>query len=244
MKAIRGILDYGYGLYAWLVFGLVLPVCGGLILLARRAPVARVVARGAARVVFLLTGMRVSAHGLHRLPRGPHILLVNHTSFLDPLALVALLPARPGYAFVTRQQYRSQSLLCPLLRVLGTVVLRWPDSLHRSSNVTLLRIPLRRGGNLVIFPEGRFVPEEGLEHFHSGAFVAAASEMVPVVVAGLHGARTALRLGSWLPRRTPIELKIGAVLVPEGKDEHSLSRLIEAARAAMLPLTGESDAER
>jgi 1-acyl-sn-glycerol-3-phosphate acyltransferase len=95
----------------------------------------------------------------------------------------------------------------------------------------------------VIFPEGRFVPEEGLGHFHSGAFVAAASEKVPIVIAGLHGARTALRLGSWLPRRAAIELRIGAVLMPDGKDAVSLSRLSEEAREAMLPLTGEKDAE-
>jgi 1-acyl-sn-glycerol-3-phosphate acyltransferase len=243
MKPLRRLLEWSYAAYAWCVFSLVLLLFGGLAVLLRRPSYARPAARAAARAMLVLTRMPVSAQGRRRLPHGPHILLVNHTSFLDPLVLIALLPALPGYAFVTRQQYRSQALLCPLVRALGAIVMRDRGALHNSSNVSLLRIALRRGDNLVIFPEGRFVPEEGLGHFHSGAFVAAASEKVPIVIAGLHGARTALRLGSWLPRRAAIELRIGAVLMPDGKDAVSLSRLSEEAREAMLPLTGEKDAE-
>lgn len=242
MKPVRRILEWCYGAYAWLVFAIVLLLAGSIIAMLRRPRYSRPLARGAARTIFLLAGIRISAQGLGRLPHEPHILLVNHTSFLDAIVLVALLPARPGYAFVARQQYRSQAVLCPLLRAIGTIVLQDADSLHRSSNVSLLRIALRRRDNLIVFPEGRFTPEEGLGHFHTGAFVAAASEKVPLVIAGLHGARTVFRLGNWLPRHAAIELKIGAVLIPQGKDEDSLSRLSEAAYEAMLPLTGETDA--
>jgi 1-acyl-sn-glycerol-3-phosphate acyltransferase len=105
-----------------------------------------------------------------------------------------------------------------------------------------LRLALKRSSNLIVFPEGRILPQEGLGHFHSGAFIAAAAEHVPIVVAGIHGAREALRLGSWLPRRRAIELRIGPVLLPHGKDKAALSRLAEAAHRAMEPLTGETDA--
>ena len=243
MKPARCILGWCYGIYAWTVFAMVLLLAGSIIVVLRQPRHARLVARGAARAMFRLAGLQVSAQGLDRLPRAPHILLVNHTSFLDAIALTALLPARPGYAFATRQQYRSQALLCPLLRALGTIVLQGGDTPHKPSNISLLRMALRRGDNLVVFPEGKFVPEAGLGHFHTGAFVAAASEKVPLVIAGLHGARTVLRLGSWLPRRTEIEFKIGAVLVPQGKDENALSQLGHAAREAMLPLTGEPDVD-
>lgn len=241
MKRLRTVIDWIYGCYAWSVVLFVIAFAGSLIVLLRRPQHGRPVARVATRLLFKLGGMPMSVQGLERLPREPHILLLNHTSFLDPIALTALLPARPGYAFVARQQYRRQSVLCPLLKALGLVLLRDDGSSHGHANVSLLRLALRRGSNLIVFPEGRIVRQEGLGHFHSGAFIAAAAEHAPIVVAGIHGAREALPLGSWLLRRCAIELRIGPVLLAQGEDEEALSRLSDAAHRAMEPLTGETD---
>jgi 1-acyl-sn-glycerol-3-phosphate acyltransferase len=167
-------------------------------------------------------------------------LLVNHTSFVDALALTAALPVRPGYAFTARQQFRAQRIFCPLLRSLGTIVLH-PHDAHHATNIRLFTAMLARGKNIVIFPEGGIRPEPGLNAFHHGAFVAAAQAEVPVVIAALRGTRQALRLGTWLPRRTAIELEIGPVFMPAGQDCASIARLQDAARKAMLPLTGEDD---
>jgi len=101
---------------------------------------------------------------------------------------------------------------------------------------------MRQGERLIVFPEGGFVAEPGLRAFHTGAFVAAVSENNPVVVAALCGTRQVLRPRTWLPRRAPITLEIGPVLVPQGKDMQSILRLCDAAHAAMAPLTGEPDA--
>jgi len=244
MNGQRHIQKWAYGCYAWVVFGTILLLTGALAMLMRKPRRARPVVRMAALILFRLTRMPVTVHGLEQLPTGPHILLVNHTSFLDPIVLTACLPARPGYAFVVRQQYRSQALLWPLLKPLGTVVLRPSAGSGRpSENIALLAAALRRGDSLVLFPEGGFTPASGLKHFHTGAFVAAATESVPIAVAGLRGARTALRLGRWLPRRVPIRLEIGEVLVPEEKDPHALAQLCRTAYEAMLPLTGEGKAD-
>lgn len=241
-RRIRRAGAWGYGAYAWLVFALGMLIFGSAIILLRKPLYGRPIARMATRLLFRLAGIPVSVRGLERLPRTPHILLVNHTSFLDGLALTALLPARPGYAFTARQQYSSQRLLWPLLKALGMIVLRHADPSHKSANVDLLTSVLRRGERLIVFPEGGFVPEPGLRTFHTGAFVAATEENVPMVVAGLRGARQALQPRTWLPHRTPIALEIGPVLMPSGKDAHSELALCEAAREAMLPLIGEGDA--
>ena len=231
-----------YGAYAWLLFVLVMLSFGALIVLLQRPAQARPLARSTARTLFFLAGIRVSAHGLERLPDGPHILLVNHTSFLDAIVLTALLPARPGYTFTTRQQFRSQIVLWPLLRALGTIVFKPTVPLHSSPNLGLMAAALRRGGNIVVFPEGGFVPGAGLQPFHSGAFVVAEMERLPVVVAGLRGARKALRPGTWMPCRNPIRLEIGMVISPEAFSGRSPLQLAEIAHAAMEELTGEKPA--
>lgn len=238
----RGFRDRAFGCYAWGVFILVVLFLGTLIIALRRAAWGRPVAHRATRLMFRLAGMPLSVSGIEHLPRAPHLLLVNHTSFLDGLALVALLPPRPGYAFVVRQQFPSQRLLCPLLRGIGVIVLAHPPPGRRSSNVKGLARALKRGENIILFPEGGIVPEPGLRPFHSGAFIAAASAKMPIAVAGLHGAREALRPGTWLPRRCAVHLEIGTAIMPGSEDAASAEHLRAAARRAMLPLTGEGDA--
>jgi 1-acyl-sn-glycerol-3-phosphate acyltransferase len=186
--------------------------------------------------------MPPAAQGLAHLPGSPHVLLVNHGSFPDAIALTALLPAYPGYAYTTRQQFRMQRLLCPFLRSLGTLVMLPCEARHGKSNVDRMVAALRRGESLVIFPEGAFRTDPGLMRFHSGAFVAAANADVPIVVAGLHGTRTALPLGTWLPRRSAISLEIGPALMPHGSDPDAIAQSSDAARKAMASLTGEPDA--
>ena len=237
----RRAADWLYSAYVWSLMALLLPLFGVLIMAVHRPTLARPVARTGARLLFRLAGMPLSASALERLPGASHILLVNHTSFLDGIALTALLPARPGYAFVVRQQFSVQRLLCPLLRALGTVVLAPAGAGSHAGNAVRIAHALRHGGNLVVFPEAGFVPEPGLRRFHSGAFVAAARVGAPLAPAGLRGAREALRPRTWFLRHTTITLKIGLALQPQASDTAALMR---AARQAMLSLSGEPDAGR
>lgn len=215
-------------------------VFGAAVVALRRPARARPVARAGCRLLFRLLAMPLSAHGLERLPPAsqPHLLLVNHGSFLDGLALMAMLPARPGYAFVVRQQFRVQGLLCPLLRALGTVVLAPAGAGSHAGNAARMAHALRRRGSLIVFPEAGFVPAPGLRQFHSGAFVTAAQTGCPLVVAGLRGPREALRPRGWLPRRTALTLWIGPTLQP-GRE--GMGACMRAARQAMLALTREPD---
>jgi 1-acyl-sn-glycerol-3-phosphate acyltransferase len=232
--------DWLYGAYAWTVFALVLLSFGPAVAALRTPARARPVARAGCRLLFRLLGIPLSARGLERLPPASqhHLLLVNHSSFLDGLALMAMLPAEPGYAFVVRQQFRIQGLLCPLLRSLGTVVLAPASAGSHAGNAARIVHALRRRGNLIVFPEAGFVPEPGLRRVHSGAFAAAAATDRPLVVSGQRGAREALRPRGWLPRRSPLALEIGPTLQP-GPDD--IGPAMRSARQAMLVLTGEPD---
>ncbi|HVL75264.1 MAG TPA: lysophospholipid acyltransferase family protein [Noviherbaspirillum sp.] len=226
------------------MFALLLLSFGVLAILAGRVDRARRLARFFARQMLRLGGLPVSVSGLDRLPPAPHVLLANHTSFLDPIVLVACLPPVPGYTYTTRRQHLLQVLLWPFLHSLHTLILKPHTSgesgdHHHSVNVERMEAVLRRGDNLMVFPEGAFRPEPGLAPFHSGAFVAAAQAQVPIVVVGLRGARDALRLGTWRPRRASLALEIGTVLQPSGSDPRAIHALMDEAYAAMVPLTGE-----
>jgi 1-acyl-sn-glycerol-3-phosphate acyltransferase len=98
---------------------------------------------------------------------------------------------------------------------------------------------LLQGKNLVVFPEGGFSPDPALKPLHQGAFVAAATANVPIVVAELQGAREALPPRAWLPRRVGMRLHIGPIFATGGTSQAAVMQLREAARAAMTHIPVE-----
>jgi len=230
---------WGYAVYAWLLFLVVFLSAGSLISLLQTPRAGRRLAHTASRVMYMLGGVSLKAEGLERLPPEPHILLVNHSSFVDGIALSALLPPAPGYAFVVRQQYDSQALFYPLLRGMGTLVLeRHPEHGEHGKghpNIEKLVAALQDGRRLLIFPEGGFRPEPGLLPFHAGAFVASVRTGVPITIAVLSGAREELGPGTWRPRRASLRLTIGPTLLP-GDSDADTAALQERAHALMQEL--------
>jgi 1-acyl-sn-glycerol-3-phosphate acyltransferase len=236
---VRRFAAWAYGAYAWAAFGALLLPFAMLVLMLRRPAAGRRIARVGARLLLRLLGAMPVAIGIDRLPRQPHLLLVNHASYLDGIVLAALLPAVPGYAFAAKREFVRQPWMRRLLDGLGAIFVERSDARHSTEDVALIAAALRRGENAAVFPEGTFRREAGIRPFHSGAFVAAAMAGAPVVVAGLRGTRSALRDGSWWPRRTPLALEIGPVLEPSGSDWNATVRVRDEARGAMARLSGE-----
>jgi 1-acyl-sn-glycerol-3-phosphate acyltransferase len=235
----RRLMTWTYGCCSWAVFlALALPA-GGLIAVMQRPAAARRVAHAAARVFVHLTALPISAGGLDRLPHTPHVLLVNHASYLDGILLTAILPPTPGYTFVAKRELPRP--IRAVLKGLRTVFVERFDAMHGATDLALMVEALERKENLLVFPEGTFRRETGLRPFHAGAFLAAARTDIPVVTAGLRGVRAVLREGTWLPRRGSIEFEIGPVLMPAARDWAAAAGMSATARAAMVPLSGEFD---
>lgn len=229
-----------YASYCWVFFGLILIAFGLPIVFwpGTRAH-RRSVARAGARALFWVARMPLETTGMEHLPKRNHVLVANHASFLDALILTAALPASPGYAFVARQEFRSQILLWPLLRAMGTVILH-EHTASTPSNIERLTAALQDAQNLVVFPEGGIHRSPGLRPLHTGAFIAAGELGVPVVPAGIEGARQALRLKTWQPIRTRITVRIGDVIEPAGTDEAAVQGVMSTARERMAALAGEA----
>ncbi|MGE5650431.1 MAG: AMP-binding protein [Bacillota bacterium] len=235
----RRIAAWAYGVYAWAILAALALPCGGMVILLQQPALGRRVARCGARLLFRLTGTPLSAKGIDCLPRQPHVLLVNHASYLDAIALTALLPAVPGYTYAAKREFAEQPAMRNLLTGLGALFVERFDARRGAKDVERMAAALQRGESIVVFPEGTFSREAGLMPFHSGAFIAAARAAAPVVVSGLRGTRAALRAGTWRPHRFPIEFEVGQAFTPSGPDWSATVQLSIAARAAMSTLCGE-----
>lgn len=238
----RRMRTWAYGCYAWAVFtALALPT--GAIVAALQCPGAgRRIAHSAARTLFRLSALPLSVKGIERLPDRPHVLLVNHASYLDSILLTALLPPTPCYAFVAKRELSEQPLLHAVLKGVGTIFVDRFDARQSTEDLQRMTAALQSGNNLLIFPEGAFSHAAGLKPFHSGAFAAAARANVPIAVAALRGPRTVLRADTWLPRRALVTFEVGSTMMPSGGNWSDIAHMSMLARKEMVSLSGEFDA--
>lgn len=113
---------------------------------------------------FLRLSMRIVSRGHERLPRtGPFILVGNHLSYLDPLAVayVLLLRARRAPHFLAKESLFRVPLLGWLLPRVGQI----PVYRGGGSNEEPLRAArdlLQAGHTLLIFPEGTLTRDPDL----------------------------------------------------------------------------------
>jgi 1-acyl-sn-glycerol-3-phosphate acyltransferase len=235
-----------YSAYVWSIFGLVgaplwlaVAVLPGL---ARR----RRLTRAAARLMFRLAGLPLHASGLEHLRAcgaaegGVGCLVaVNHASYLDGIALTAVLP--PDFAYVAKRELDDNFVTRTMMRRLGTFLIERFDTAQSAGEVPRAVAALTGGESLVIFPEGTFRRVPGLRPFRMGAFLAAARTGAPILPAALRGTRHVFRDDAAIFRRGPIELEVVPAVLPDGDDWPAALRLRDRVRAAMLERCGEPD---
>lgn len=148
----------------------------------------RAVVRAAARSLARLTGTTVTVDRADRLARPtPCVVVANHTSFLDGLAMSTILPHH--YTFVAGEVFAHKPLIGFVLRRIGTRFVERTEREHSVADTRHLEDAARGGERLVVFPEGCLSPVPGLRPFHMGAFVIAAHAGLPVVPVAISGTR-------------------------------------------------------
>jgi 1-acyl-sn-glycerol-3-phosphate acyltransferase len=195
--------------------------------------------RSIARLALAAARIPVCVEGLDRMPAGPLVAVFNHSSYMDAVVLAAVLPGEPAY--VAKREFASQFFAGTLMRRLGALFVERFDTTASIADTEAAIAAARSGRPIVIFPEGAFTRRPGLSEFYLGAFKIAAEARLPVAPGAIKGTRSLLRSGQWFPLRSPVAVKIGAPIMPMGKDFGSLLRLRDEARKAVLEGCGEPD---
>ena len=205
---------------------------------------------GLARCLLRLTGVGPSVKGIERLPsRGNYVVVSNHSSYLDGLVLVSVLPQR--VAFIAKRELEGNFFARLFLSRLGCLFVERFDRARGAEDARRVTECLQSGRSLAVFPEGTLHRMPGLLPFHLGAFLSAAEAGKPVVPVTMRGARSILRDQSLFPRRGRIRVHIGEPLMPpplgdaagngEGRAWDSAIALRSAVREEMLKHCGEPD---
>jgi 1-acyl-sn-glycerol-3-phosphate acyltransferase len=239
-----------YAGYSWLVFGLFAAGTWFLVgVLPGRRRRWRFVQR-AARTLLRVTGLPLQVRGLQHLPPEgrPCVLVANHASYMDSIALAAALPQ--PVSFVAKAELTGKFAVRWFLERLDTRFVERFDRQQSIRDARELAAALPAGRSLLFFPEGTLTRMPGLQPFLMGAFLTAAQAGVPVIPVALRGTRSILRDDSWFPQRGVIRIDVGAPLragqrdgvVPENRWQAALE-LRNGARAYLLRHCGEPDLE-
>jgi 1-acyl-sn-glycerol-3-phosphate acyltransferase len=160
------------------------------------------------------------------------LVAVNHASYLDAVALTAMLP--PAFGYVAKRELEDGFLTRVMMRRLGALLVERFDAVQSAGEVPRAAAALAAGESLVIFPEGTFRRAPGLRAFRLGGFLAAAQAGAPVFPAALHGTRHAFRDDAAIFRRGTVEVEVLPPIRPDGDDWAAALRLRDRVRAALL----------
>jgi len=183
--------------------------------------------------LFLKTYFRLKGEGTENIPDGPFILAPNHQSFYDGMFVSVFLKNRVmknTYFYAKEKHVRN----------------RWIKAIANRNNIIIMDINrdlknslqklaevLKKGKNVIIFPEGTRTHDGQLGKFKK-AFAILSSELkIPVVPVSIKGAFEALPRGRIIPRPLKkIHIKFHKPVYPEGYDYDSLTDLIFSKLAA------------
>jgi 1-acyl-sn-glycerol-3-phosphate acyltransferase len=193
----------------------------------------RVVAGTVGRVFLRLSGIPFKVEGLERLPKTPCVVVANHASYIDAIAIVAALP--PDFAFVIKKEMMRTPLAGLLLRRLGS---QFVERFDRHKGATDARRVLKlaaSGQSLMFFPEGTFDETRQIGKFLGGAFTTAARAEMPVVAVAIHGTRAVMPPGGFSIHRLPIRVEVLAVLPADEARKRSRELIAEAVGDPLAP---------
>lgn len=168
-------------------------------------------------------------------PGRPQILIANHTSWFDVLAITAHIPGR--FIFVAKKELEKVPLFGPAVRACGHVFIDRHDRSRAVESLGLARRTLEETSpTIIMFPEGTRSPTGELQAFKKGAFVLAIQAGAEVVPAAISGSREVMKKGSLLIRPGTIRVRFGAPIAVDGYDLERRNELTEEARKALIAL--------
>ncbi len=197
-------LIYSFYIYS-LVILLALPLAA-LLTLIPSLSYRRKLTSGVCKTIFFMSGIRLKLTGLENLPTEECIVIANHSSYLDGLLLMAVLP--PRFSFVIKREVTTIPVLHLVLRRIQSHFVERANRATAAQHLKKLIRYAADGNSLGVFPEGTFRVETGLRSFQKGAFAVAHKTNHSLVPVFIHGARQALPAEEWKITRTPIQIHI------------------------------------
>jgi 1-acyl-sn-glycerol-3-phosphate acyltransferase len=198
------------------------------------------IARFWIRSILRVSGVEVHSVGLeHVSDARPQLLLANHTSHFDVLAVADTVPTR--YRFIGKIELSRVPLWGRAWQAAGHIAIDRSDTQRAVSSLArAAELARSDGSSIVIFPEGTRSADGRLQPFKKGAFMLALQSGIEIVPVAVRGSRDILPKGSWRPQAGRIIVRFGPPIDTTGYTERTRDDLMARVRAQLDTLLDEA----
>lgn len=179
---------------------------------------------------FFVTYLRIRTNGKKNLPTNPVIFAPNHQSFLDGMVLIYAAPrkwSRKTYFLANEKHFKKgvPQFIARHSNILTVNInVNLKEALQKSAAV------LKRGKNIIIFPEGARTRDGGLMPFKKSFAILSKELNIPVVPVAIHGALKCLPVDQKFPKPGLISIDFLKPIYPA---EKSYEEIVETTREAI-----------
>lgn len=183
-----------------------------------------------ARATFSFCGVKVEVRGLENIePGAGYLVMANHTSHFDVLALFGWLPL--VVRFVAKRELTRIPLVGWTMALGAAFIVDRSNRAQAIASIERAKRSLLKGQSVLFFPEGTRTPAGEVGALKKGPFYLATGARAPILPVGLSGTGAVMAKGDWHIRPGKIVMRIGAPIDTTGFTQDEAGR--EACRAAV-----------
>jgi 1-acyl-sn-glycerol-3-phosphate acyltransferase len=184
-----------------------------------------------ARWILWASNVRVDVLGLENVSlEDAQIIVANHSSWYDVLALAAYMPKR--YRFVAKKELARVPLFGHAWQAAGHISVDRSDNQRAVASLDQAGRTIREdNSSVIIFPEGTRSATGELQPFKKGAFVLALHNGIDVVPVGVQGAFRIMSRNGWRVRAGRIIVRFGRPVSPSDFDIRRRDEMIARVRS-------------
>jgi 1-acyl-sn-glycerol-3-phosphate acyltransferase len=218
--------------------GYTLDMCRRAVMASRRGggrAAVRALAKQWAQGLSERMGIEIQVTGMEYFDPGrPCIVMANHQSYLDVLALYQAFPE--PFGIVAKKELYRIPLFGNVMEELGCV--KVDRGKHRDAVAALEAAAeeVRRGTSIMVFPEGTRSLGDRIGPMKKGPFHLAQSAGVPVLPVGIRGSAELMPRRNTGIRPGRIEVHVGEALAPPGPGTEARNALAARVRAELARL--------
>lgn len=202
-------------------------------LLSRTGNLAFKISKLWAMIMLVVMGVRPKIRGRVRINRAAtYVIVSNHQSFLDILALVTTLGVQ--FRWVIKAEILKVPLFGYALYASRNIFV---DRSNREKSIESIRKGLVRlpdSVSLLVFPEGTRSPDGKIRKFKKGAFNIAIERSLPLLPVTVNGSHRLLPKGTALFKPGTLEVVVGDPIETAAYGRKHMDALIERTRNAII----------
>lgn len=182
-------------------------------------------------------GIQVEVEGLEHLRTNvPTVLIANHQSYLDVVALFVSLPRIP--VFIAKRELQSIPIFGRVMKTRGDIFIDRQTHDRAVQTIDETAKLLRPDAPVLVFPEGTRGKTPEVQRFKRGAFQLAKKARAIVQPIGIHGSFELWPRALPAPQSGTVRLRIGPAMEHEHVQAEDLDTLMQRARAQVAALAG------